>query len=128
MDETNPAPPPIPALILAARGVYAQAMRAQLHAIGIDDLPRNGAFILNAIETTGALRDPPSELGITKQAVSQLIDTLVTRGYLHRAPDADDRRRITLTLTDRGHQVVEAVAQGVDAVDEQLRERSRTTR
>jgi DNA-binding MarR family transcriptional regulator len=99
-------------------------MRAQLDAIGIDDLPRNGAFMLAGIANTGGLRgDLPSELGITKQAVSQAIDILVTRGYLDRGPDADDRRRITLTLTARGYQAIEAVVEGVDSVDEQLRER-----
>jgi hypothetical protein len=64
--------------------------------------------------------DLPAELGVTKQAVSQVIDTLVHRGYLERGPDPDDRRRITLELTERGREVVEAVVRGVDAVDAQL--------
>ena len=42
------------------------------------------------------------ELGISKQAVSQLIDTMVMRGYLERTPDTEDRRRMLLTLTPRG--------------------------
>ena len=42
------------------------------------------------------------ELGISKQAVSQLIDTMVMRGYLERTPDAEDRRRMLLHLTPRG--------------------------
>ena len=42
-----------PTLMRAARGAYARSIRAQLHAIGIDDLPRNGAFILAGIDTTG---------------------------------------------------------------------------
>ena len=52
--------------------------------------------------------------------MSQAIDVLVNRGYLERSPDADDRRRVTLQLTERGRQAVEAVARGVDAVDLQL--------
>ena len=88
-----------------------RSIRAQLHAIGIDDLPRNGAFILAGIDTTGGpRRDLPADLGVTKQAVSQLIDTLVNRGYLRRSPDPGDRRRIALELTDRGQQVVDAVS------------------
>ena len=108
----------------AARGAYARSIRAQLHAIGIDDLPRNGAFILAGIDPRGGPRgDLPSDLGVTKQAVSQLIDTLVSRDYLTRSPDPDDRRRITLELTERGQQVVDAVLRGVEAVDIQLQER-----
>lgn len=113
-----------PTLMRAARGAYARSIRAQLHSAGIDDLPRNGAFILAGIDTAGGSRqDLPSDLGVTKQAVSQVIDTLVNRGYLQRSPDPDDRRRIALELTERGQHVVDAVLRGVEAVDLQLHER-----
>ena len=113
-----------PTLMRAARGAYAQSIRAQLHAIGVDDLPRNGAFILAGIDTSGGPRpDLPAGLGVSKQAVSQLIDTLVSRGYLTRGPDPGDRRRISLELTGRGQEVVAAVQHGVDDVDHRLLER-----
>ncbi len=113
-----------PTLMRAARGAYAQSIRAHLDAIGIDDLPRNGAFVLAGIDSSGGPRqDLPAYLGVTKQAVSQVIDTLESRGYLVRRPDADDRRRVALELTDRGREVVTAVINGVDAVDRQLLER-----
>jgi DNA-binding MarR family transcriptional regulator len=124
MDELDPTPLATPTLMRSARGAYASSIRAELHSIGIDDLPRNGAFILAGIDTTGGPRqDLPSDLGVTKQAVSQLVETLVNRGYLERGPDPDDRRRITLALTERGKQVMGAVLRGVEAVDVQLRER-----
>jgi len=111
-----------PTLMRSARGAYAQAIRAQLRLIGIDDLPRNGAIILAG--TSGRPgQDLPAELGVTKQAVSQAIDVLVNRGYLSRSPDPGDRRRVALELTDRGQAVVEAVYRGVEEVDRQLRER-----
>jgi DNA-binding MarR family transcriptional regulator len=109
----------------AARGTYARSIRAQLQAIGIEDLPRNGAVVLAGIATTGGPReDLPSGLGVTKQAVSQVVDILERRGYLQRGPDPDDRRRVTLELTGLGHEVVDAVVEGVEAVDRQLRERA----
>jgi DNA-binding MarR family transcriptional regulator len=124
MDDPGPIEFATPTLMRTARGAYARSIRAQLHSIGIDDLPRNGAFILAGIDTTGGPRqDLPSDLGVTKQAVSQVIDTLVSRGYLERSPDPADRRRITLELTERGQQVVHAVLRGVEAVDRQLQER-----
>jgi DNA-binding MarR family transcriptional regulator len=113
-----------PTLMRSARGVYAQAIRAQLHAIGIDDLPRNGAFILAGIDAAGGPRqDLPSELGVTKQAVSLVIDVLVNRGYLERHPDPGDRRRVVLELTGPGQEVVDATVRGVEAVDRELRAR-----
>lgn len=114
---------PIPALMRSARGVYAQSIRAQLQLLGVDDLPRSGAVILAGIDAPGGPPpDLPAELGVTKQAVSQVVDTLVTRGYLERHGDAGDRRRVVLELTDRGRKVVAAVERGVDIVDHQLAE------
>lgn len=41
-------------------------------------------------------------LGTTKQAAAQLVDQLVGRGYVVRAPHPTDRRARLLVLTDRG--------------------------
>jgi DNA-binding MarR family transcriptional regulator len=59
-------------------------------------------------------------LGVTKQAASQLIDTLVLRGYLTRDINPDDRRRMTIALTDRGHGAAAAVRAGVESIDSGL--------
>jgi len=124
MDGRKSSQLPTPTLMRSARGAYSRSIRAQLHAIGIDDLPRNGAFILTGLDTRGGTRrDLPAGLGVTRQAVSQVIDILVNRGYLERTPDPDDRRRIALELTERGRQVMDAVERGVEAVDHQLQER-----
>jgi DNA-binding MarR family transcriptional regulator len=113
-----------PTLMRSARGVYAQAIRAQLQLIGVDELPANGAFILAGIDASGGPRqDLPAELGVTKQAVSQVIDILVNRGYLTRNPDPGDRRRVVLELTDLGQEAVDAVRCGIEAVDRRLAER-----
>jgi DNA-binding MarR family transcriptional regulator len=108
-------------LMRSARGVYAQSIRAQLHAIGIDDLPRNGLFILAGADTSGGpSQDLAADLGVTKQAVSQLIEILVSRGYLERQPDPGDRRRVALELTGRGQEAMDAALVGMEAVDRQL--------
>ncbi len=107
-----------------ARGTYAQAIRAELQALGHTDLPKNSVVVLTAIgEFEGRKPDLPAALGVTKQAVSLVIDTLVTRGYLERESDSHDRRRVALRLTGRGQEVVEAAALAVEAVDSQLEER-----
>jgi DNA-binding MarR family transcriptional regulator len=125
VDGIDDIPFSTPTLMRAARGTYASSIRARLHAIGIADLPRNGAVVLTGIADNGGPReDLPTGLGVTKQAVSQVIDTLETRGYLQRSPDPDDRRRIRLELTELGLQVVDAVVEGVEAVDRKLCERA----
>ena len=112
---------PIPALLRAARGAYRDAVRSRLAAAEFDDMPANGAYVLGGMANRGgAARDLIRQLGVTKQAASQLIDTLVIRGYLERSTDPDDRRRITIELTDRGRAAAAAVRQGVESVDAEL--------
>ena len=40
--------------------------------------------------------------GVTRQAMSQLVDELERKGYVARAPDPEDRRAKLVQLTDRG--------------------------
>lgn len=106
----------------AARGAYARAIRAELHAAGFVGLPRNGAFILARI-AGNPRQDLPAALGVSKQAVSQVIDVLADRGLVDRGPDPGDRRRVALTLTPDGQRALDAVVRAVDAVDSRLAER-----
>jgi DNA-binding MarR family transcriptional regulator len=112
---------PIPALLRAARGSYGGAIRRRLLAAGFDDLPRNGPFVLGGMANHGAAAsDLIRQLGVSKQATAQLVDTLVLRGYLERTTNPDDRRRLDLTLTERGHAAAAEVRAGVVEIDEQL--------
>jgi DNA-binding MarR family transcriptional regulator/catechol 2,3-dioxygenase-like lactoylglutathione lyase family enzyme len=112
---------PIPTLMRSARGAYAQAIRTELHAIGVGDLPRNGAFVLIGVaDSDGTRVDLPHELGVTKQAISQVVEVLVRRGFLERNPDTEDRRRVALHVTARGLEVLDATQRACDAVDHKL--------
>lgn len=111
----------LPALLRASRGSYGEAVRASLEQAGFVDVPRNGAFVLGGVVNQGvAARDLVRQLGVSKQAASQLVDTLVVRGYLERTPDEQDRRRVTLRATERGAAAATAVRDAVRSVDEQL--------
>jgi len=111
----------IPALLRAARGAYGHAVSARLAAAEFDDMPRNGPYVLGGMANHGgSAGDLIRQLGVTKQAVSQLIDTLVIRGYLERQVNPEDRRRMTITLTDRGRAAARIVRAGVEAVDAEL--------
>jgi DNA-binding MarR family transcriptional regulator len=111
----------IPALLRAARGSYGRAIRARLAAAGFDDLPRNGAYVLGGIVNHGGSASGlVRELGVSKQAASQLIDTLVVRGYLRREADPDDRRRVTIDTTERGRAAAAAVRAGVQEIEARL--------
>jgi DNA-binding MarR family transcriptional regulator len=113
----------IPALMRAARGSYGAAIAERLEAAGIDDLPRHGAFVLGGMANHGgSAADMIGGLGVSKQRASQLVDTLVLRGYLTREVNADDRRRTTILLTDRGRAAAAEVRSAINQIDAELAE------
>ncbi|MGA2665198.1 MAG: MarR family transcriptional regulator [Nitrososphaerales archaeon] len=125
-DSDRPALPQVvtPALLRAARSAYIDAIRKALADAGFEDLPKNGPFVLGAMVNFGfPSAEVVRQLGVTKQAASQLIDVLVVRGYLERVPDPDDRRRVTLKPTERGRAAAVASRAGVETVDRELARR-----
>jgi DNA-binding MarR family transcriptional regulator len=111
----------IPALLRGARGSYAHTIAAFLAEAGCDDLPQNGPFVLGGMASHHVPAvDMIRGLGVTRQAASQLIDTLVVRGYLSREVNPADRRRLNIELTDRGRAAAEAVAAAIGQVDVEL--------
>ena len=128
MSEEEPQSPyaelGIPGLLRGARRAYANVVRAALAEAGFDDMPRNGAYVLARVYgDSTALVGLAKGLGISKQAVSQLIDTMVMRGYLDRTPDPEDRRRMLLTLTARGEAAAIAGWRAATAADDELERR-----
>jgi DNA-binding MarR family transcriptional regulator len=104
----------MPSLLRHARSTYGRAMHRALAGEGFGDITRNGMYVIGGL-ALGAGDAPLSrliqELGVSKQAAGQLVDTLVLRGYLERAVQEGDRRKLTVTLTERGQAA--AAAQGV---------------
>jgi DNA-binding MarR family transcriptional regulator len=112
---------PLPALLRGARAAYGAAIRAALAETGADDLPPNGPYVIGAIARTAApLGAIIPQLGVSKQAAGQLVDTLVVRGYLERSVDPVDRRRLVVHLTERGEAAAELVRSAVEGVDADL--------
>lgn len=54
------------------------------------------------------------DLQFTKSAVSQIIDSLVEKGYVDRTPDTQDRRRMCVTITPSGQQALKQLSQAAD--------------
>src|SRR5262249_30862272 len=113
----------LPALLRHARNTYGSAMRRALAEAGYDDVPGNGLYVIGGLALDGA--DTPLsqlilELRLSKQAAGQLVDTLVNRGYLDRAPDKEDRRKLTVSLTERGRAAAAVQAAAREKVDAEL--------
>lgn len=110
-----------PALLRHARYTYGGAMRAALAEAGYDDIPGNGLYVIGAL----AFGEVPlgqfvRELRVSKQAAGQLVDALVLRGYLERQADPEDRRKLTVTLTERGRAAAKTQTAAREAIDDRL--------
>jgi DNA-binding MarR family transcriptional regulator len=128
MKETNERKPwfeviPIPALLRHARVTYGLAMRKALAEAGFDDVPKNGLYVIGGMALESGeipLGQLVKELRVSKQAAGQLVDTLVLRGYLERTVDAEDRRKLTVTLTERGRAAAAIQATARKKIDAEL--------
>ncbi len=117
----------LPALLRHARVTYGAAMRRALAEAGYDDIPRNGLYVIGGlalgdegVPLSALIRD----LRVSKQAAGQLVDTLVMRGYLQRTTDPADRRRLNVTLTERGRHAAAVQAAARQRIDAALQSRA----
>lgn len=121
--ELQPSAIPLPALLRHARSAYGSAMRGALEDAGYSDVPKNGLYVIGGL-ALGADDVPLAvlirDLRISKQSAGQLVETLVSRGYLARAVDEKDRRRLVVTLTDRGRAAAATQAAARERVDAAL--------
>ncbi len=63
-----------------------------------------GGLVLGILRDRG--RMSPSELGshlqVTRATVTGVVDSLERRGFVERTPNPDDRRSLTIEITDSG--------------------------
>ena len=97
-----------PAIGAASRAMIA-AMMARLAARGFDGMTPAFAALIPLLDARGAR---PSVLaqqaGVSKQAMSQLIREIETRGYIEQVPDPTDTRAKIVRLNKRGVALREA--------------------
>jgi DNA-binding MarR family transcriptional regulator len=116
----------LPVLLGAGRMTYGRAIRAGYAEAGFDDIPKLGPRLLGGIRrnggSVGSVGNVAKDFGISKQAASKLVDTLVVRGYVERGTDSEDRRLLTLELTERGREAADIGWAATDRIDRELEE------
>ena len=91
-----------PALVAASRALVA-TMMTEVASCGFKDMTPAFVSLMSLLDATG---DRPTILaqrvGITKQAIGQLIRELEARGYVEQVPDSTDTRAKIVRMTKRG--------------------------
>ena len=103
-------PPTIGALLRLAWSTFRSRLFEAVRAAGYDDL-QPVHVLLFRYPTIANLRPGQlaEEVGLSKQAINDLLRQLEAKGYIALQPDPSDRRARRITLTPRGKQLMEYV-------------------
>ncbi len=109
----------MPWLIRQVSRRYASAVAARLQDADLGGLPRPGYWLLMGL-ASGA-RDATQlveTIGVTKQAVSKVVEALVSEGFVLRTTNVGDRRRTDLVLSAKGLRTVEVIRSAVRGAEQ----------
>lgn len=103
--------------ILEVVPLVIQAIRFEMRSQRLTDLSvpqfRTLAYINR--HPGASLSEATEFIGLTLSSMSILVNGLVERGYVEREVSNQDRRRIHLTLTAEGNQMLEGVRDGTES-------------
>lgn len=92
-----------------------EAAIARVAAAGAPTLRTSHTALLPHLDLEGTrLVDLAARVGVSKQAVGQLVDDLESMGVLERVPDPEDGRARRVCFTRRG---LQAMLHGLDVLD-----------
>lgn len=97
---------------LVMRAVRAEMRRHRAEGLSVPQF-RTLGFV--GREAGASLSAAAEHVGLTLPSMSVLVDGLVARKLIVRAPDPRDRRRVTLTLTPRGRTLLARTHRAAEA-------------
>jgi DNA-binding MarR family transcriptional regulator len=110
-DSPETRPPHIGRLFRDAFAMFEADLLEELHRVaGATSLrPTHNAVLRYMDADTGTRASTLAERsGLTRQALTQIVDDLERLGYVERRPDPDDRRAKLVVYTERGRTAFEA--------------------
>lgn len=111
----------MPWLLRRVNQRYRAAIRDTLAECGFEGLPQPGYWALMVLARGGTEAGHlMAEMGVSKQAVSKLVDALVISGFVNRKPSRVDRRRMDLVLTAKGRKAAGVIQDAARVTDEAL--------
>src|SRR4051795_8740796 len=85
------------------------------HGIGAREL---GVLLLLDAREPESQQQAAKRLGIDRTTMVALIDALENKGFVARRPDAEDRRRNVIALTDSGRKTLQQATRASDQAEQ----------
>ena len=116
--------PSTPTLLRTAYNVLSAAIYDAVAQTGATDMrPAHGnAMEMLAIQDGLRLTDLAARAGMAPQSMGELVDDLVSKGYLERHEDPADRRAKRIYLTQKGRTTAAASKVAVRQIERQISE------
>ena len=108
-----------------------RAIRGELRKYGAKEMsiPQFRTLALVYRKERVSLSEVAEHIGLTLPTMSTLVDGLVDRGLISRREDPEDRRRMTLALTEQGRSGFESAREATAAyLEQRLRQLSPSNR
>jgi DNA-binding MarR family transcriptional regulator len=119
----EPQEPDLVILVAGAYSAVTERLQRELAARHIEGMRPSYGFVVRAVHAERPTVNRLAELlGVTKQSASKLADDMIRAGFLERAPDPGDRRRVRLALTERGAAVRRSALRTSEKLEAELAE------
>lgn len=111
-----------PGLLRLAYNSLSARLFAAIARSGFEDLRPAHGNVMEQLSYEDGLRltDLADRAGMTAQSMGELVDDLVSKGYVERRPDPADRRAKRVHLTPRGAENVSAAGRAMREVEDDL--------
>lgn len=119
-EDLSTRPRSLPALLDGLVGLVVPELHRRLDAAGFgDQRPAHNSVFAHVPPEGIRLTELADRARISKQAMAELVDDLVVKGYLRKEPDPTDGRAKLILFAERAH---EAIPVALDTFDEIERE------
>ncbi len=109
----------VPALVQQLARTGTRRLREELVAQGMDGLrPLHAQMLIPLIGGGRHASELADRLGVTRQAIAQVVATLEQGGYVERVDDPGDARAKLICLTSRGRGAVRAMRAGAQRIED----------
>lgn len=124
-DDIAPDPSQQPARVIRLARLIYEAAQAKVYAglagEGFPEIrPAHSAIFRNIDPEGSRASDLAQKVGITKQSVAYLIESLADDGLLESIPDPSDGRARLIRLTQRGNLAIAALNRLSNAAEEEF--------